>query len=231
MKRLIFLLICLIGFSCGKGGGSNPQPAINPPAKAILSLPAQNEACTTGTVISATESTVSFTWQTAANADSYELSIKNLNTNAVISRTTSSTSENVILARNTPYSWYVTSKSTKITTTAQSDTWKFYNSGPGTVAYAPFPAEILSPTMNQAVTASAGKITLDWNGTDVDNDITTYDIYLGTTSTPALLQSNVTASILSNVSVNNATSYYWKVITKDSKGNTSDSGLYRFSVN
>lgn len=231
MKRLLFPIICFTVLSCGKGGGSAPQPAINPPAKATLSLPAQNEACTTGTIISATESTVSFTWQTAANTDSYELTVKNLNTNAVINRTTSSTAADVILARNTPYSWFVTSKSTKTTTTAQSDTWKFYNSGPGVVAYAPFPAEILSPTMNQAVTASGGKITLDWNGSDVDNDITTYDIYLGTTTTPAVLQSNVTASILTNVSVSSGTSYYWKVVTKDSKGNTSDSGLYRFSVN
>ena len=58
-----------------------------------------------------------------------------------------------------------------------------------------------------------------------------FKVYLGTTNSPSVLQSNQIASVLSNVSVSSATTYYWKVVTKDLKGNTSDSGVYSFTVN
>jgi len=54
---------------------------------------------------------------------------------------------------------------------------------------------------------------------------------LGTTNSPSVLQSNLTTSVLNNVTVNSAVTYYWKVVTKDLKGNTSDSGVYSFTVN
>jgi hypothetical protein len=98
-------------------------------------------------------------------------------------------------------------------------------------SHAPFPAEILSPAIGVNVNSINGKITIDWNGADVENDISSYDVYLGTTATPVLLSSNVTASILNDVNVTANTTYYWKIITKDSKGNTSDSGVYQFKVN
>ncbi|HEY0667793.1 MAG TPA: hypothetical protein VGD22_06430, partial [Sphingobacteriaceae bacterium] len=118
----------------------------------------------------------------------------------------------------------------KSTVTVKSAVWKFYNSGPGVTAYAPFPAEILSPAMGQVVTPISGKITLDWEGSDVDGDIINYDVYIGTGSTPALLKEKLTASVLSDVSVNSNTTYYWKIITRDSKGNTSDTGVHQFKV-
>jgi hypothetical protein len=52
-----------------------------------------------------------------------------------------------------------------------SETWKFYNSGSGTIAYAPFPAEVVSPLMGQNVTASINKIALEWIGSDANNNI------------------------------------------------------------
>jgi hypothetical protein len=85
--------------------------------------------------------------------------------------------------------------------------------------------------MGQSVTATSGKITLDWNGSDADNDISIYDIYLSTSSVPALLKAGEKESILTDVSVSSNTTYYWKVISKDSKGNTSDSGIYQFKIN
>lgn len=229
MKLSHIYIVLLLLVSCSKKKAA--APVILPPAAATLTSPAQNEACNTGTVVSSTESTVLLSWTNAANAESYEISIKNLIANTSITQTSTSNSLLVTLLINTPYSWQVTSKSSKTSVTAKSDIWKFYNSGPGTLSYAPFPAEMISPTYNQAISASAGKITLDWNGTDADNDITVYDVYLGTTNSPALLQANVSSSILSNVAVNTATTYYWKVITKDAKGNSSDSGLYQFTVN
>jgi len=224
-NHLILYLLCLAILSCKK-------PAkIEPPTKAILSLPSNNEACISGTTISATSSAIIFKWAASQNAESYEITIKNLETGVSITQTTTALELPVPLTRNTPYSWFVTAKSSKIATTAVSDVWKFYNAGEALSSYSPFPAEMVSPKMAQRVTAVAGKVTLDWTGVDVDNDISTYDIYFGTTATPVLLKSNQVDSMLSDVAVNANTTYYWKVITRDSKGNTSDSGVYIFYTN
>ncbi len=229
MRLTALYIILLLVISCGKKKAA--APIIPAPSAATLSAPAQNETCNTGIVVSATESTVTLVWNAAANTENYEVSIKNLLNNTTVVQNTTSSMLSVNLLVNTPYSWFVTSKSNKTTATAFSEIWKFYNSGPGILNYAPFPAEIISPTYNQTVSATNGKITLDWNGNDVDNDIATYEVYLGITNNPNLLQANLTASILNDVAVSTATTYYWKVITKDSKGNTSDSGLFKFTVN
>lgn len=221
-NRLILFLLCFAILSCKKAA------KIQPPTKAILALPSNNEACINGTIISATSSAILFKWGASQHAETYEITIKNLETGVSITQTTTALELPVPLTRNTPYSWFVTAKSSKIATTAVSEVWKFYNAGEALSSYSPFPAEMVTPKMAQRVASVAGKITLDWIGSDVDNDISTYDIYLGTTTTPALLKSNQTDSNLPDVAVNAGTTYYWKVITKDSKGNTSDSGVYLF---
>ena len=222
-KHLLLFLLCLAVFSCKK--------TVNPPTKAVLSLPANNEACTTGSPISATLSSIVFKWTASQNAESYTVTIKNLETGVTTTQTTTASELPVTLARNAPYSWFVTAKTSKIATEAVSDTWKFYNVGEAASAFAPFPADMVFPKMAQRITPTAGKINLDWTGSDVDNDILNYDIYLGTSTTPALLKAGQVDSALPDVAVNAGTTYYWKVITKDSKGNTSDSGIYVFYTN
>jgi hypothetical protein len=201
------------------------------PEKSTLVFPAQNQVCTQGAVVSATQSTITFKWNSAANAESYDLNLTNLFTGSTSTQTSNQAQMDITLARNTPYSWSIVSKSSKNTTTAQSDTWKFYNAGPGVVNYAPFPAEAVSPILGQTVTATGGKITLSWTGSDADNDIVSYDVYFGTTTTPALYQANVTAMSVANVTVTSGNTYYWKIITRDAQGNTSDAGIFSFKVN
>jgi hypothetical protein len=229
MRKLFFLLCigCLF-LGCKK---DKKPPVVLSPVKALLVFPAQDALCTQGTVISGTQSTLAFTWSAADNADSYILSLKNLLTGTTATQTASTNHAAITVLRNTPYSWFVTSVSSKTTVTAQSDIWKFYNSGPGVVSYAPFPAELLTPVLGQNVTAVNGKISLDWNGSDVDNDIAGYDVYFGTTAAPSLYQSNLTDTILNNIAVTSGATYYWKIVTRDAKGNTSESAVFQFTVN
>ncbi len=225
-KHLLVFLLCLAVISCKR-----PEKVIDPPTKAVLSLPANNEACTSGTITSPTLSSILFKWTASQNAESYELTIKNLESGVTTTQTTTAAELAVTLTRNMPYSWFVTAKSSKIATTAISDTWKFYNAGEAPSAFAPFPADLTFPKMAQRVTPTAGKITLTWTGGDVDNDILNYDIYLGTTTTPTLIKAAQVGLSLPDVAVNAGTTYYWKVITRDNKGNTSDSGVYVFYTN
>jgi len=227
----LLLLMLLAMISCGKKGETPPPSHNNSPGKANLLFPDQNSVCITGKTVSDTVSTVEFRWSQTAHTDVYELDIKNLLTGGTIIKTPSTNSIYFNLLRGTPYSWFIVSKSNSITDTAKSDVWKFYNSGPGKVSYAPFPAIITSPKYGQVITALGGTVNLTWTGTDVDNDITSYDLYFGTSTTPGLLHAGVTNMFLNGVTVSSGTTYYWKVITTDAAGNTSDSGVYEFEVN
>lgn len=229
MKKQIAVLISglLILTACGGSKKSDPTPS---PQQASLVSPLLNELCNQGAPVSAGESSVTFTWNNGANADSYVLNVKNLLNGAIISQSTTGTSLAVTLAESTPFSWSVTSKSNKSSLTATTDTWKFYNSGPGAVNYAPFPAELVSPALNQSVSSTNGIVTLSWIVTDVDNDALTYNVCLDTSSNPGLLKSGVTASKY-DVPVSSGTTYYWKIIATDAYGNSSESAIARFKVN
>ncbi|MDB5119585.1 MAG: hypothetical protein JWN56_803 [Sphingobacteriales bacterium] len=228
--KCVFTLILFTLVTLGCKKSKSPEPA-STLGNADLVAPASNEACTTGRILSADESAILFKWNSAANAETYELVIKNLKNGTTETHTVSATTLELNLPVNTPFSWYIRSKSAKITATSQSAIWKFYNAGQGLVSYAPFPADKLIPAMKQNVTAVNGKITLGWSGEDVDGDIKGYDIYLGeNAANPVLLQSDIATGSLS-VNVVSNTTYYWKVITKDLKGNQSNSGIYQFTVN
>lgn len=227
MRKLLTVIIIFIILSgCGKSGGNE---ASVDPGRATLLKPAQNELCNQGNVISATQSKVAFEWGASANTTAYEISIKNLEDGSVSTNTVTDTRFEAILKRNAPYSWSVISKSTATAATAKSDIFKFYNSGPAVVNYAPFPAELNYPQFDASIKATSGKVKLIWVGNDVDGDIANYDVYCSTLPTPALVQRNVTAASL-DVDVTTNSTYYWKIITRDSKGNTSDSGVFSFKV-
>jgi len=229
MKQLSIILILVTLLACKKSKKSEPSPS---PANVVLVSPASNSACTVGTVVSATENTVILTWNSSANTESYDVHIKNLITGTVSIKSSTSTQLSVNLIQNTPYLWYVVSKSNQTASTGESEAWKFYNAGAATSSYAPFPAELTIPANEQVITAVAGKTMLDWSGSDVDNDIAGYDVYLGSSATNLVkIKDSIIESAANDVSVSRGDTYYWKVLTKDSKGNTSTSQLYSFKVN
>ena len=229
MRKIIFIIVSFLTIiSCGKKK-SNLVPE---PTAAILVSPANNEACITGITISNTENKITFNWTAGANTDSYLLTVTNLISKAQQTQSNTENTATFTLQQNTPYSWYVTSKSSKSAASTISLTWKFYNSGSGTSSYPPYPAEILNPLMGQFITPVNGKINLQWKGTDADNDIVNYDVYLGTSSNNVTaIKTLHTSTSLADLSVNANTTYYWKVISRDGKGNTSDSGLFEFKTN
>ncbi|RRN78150.1 hypothetical protein EIM50_16005 [Pseudoxanthomonas sp. SGD-10] len=232
MKSLFYitLLAVIVSSACKKSKDEgNIDPQKNEPQKAVLVSPVKDEACLDGTSVSDNQSKVNFSWRSAQNSDSYELVVKNLLNNQVVREQVSGLNKELTLAKNTPYSWYIVSKANGSDKVAESEVWRFYNAGLGISQYAPFPAQIISPAIGQVLPSNQNKITLQWSGKDVDNDITGYDVYIGTTPQLELTKSNVTNSSF-EVSVQPNTVYRWKVITKDSKGNTSDSGIYQFTV-
>ena len=120
MKQLIIAILCISLFACKKDKKNPPVPQ-----QAVLISPAANEACTQGTIISPTISSVTLKWNTAANADKYEVIIKNLLTQAETKQTATATELVVNLASNTPFSWKVISMSAASAEVSTSETRKF----------------------------------------------------------------------------------------------------------
>jgi hypothetical protein len=231
LLSIIALGLLMAGCSGSKKSG-NITPLPPGPKAATLIFPAENAVCVSGAVISAAQSTIQFQWNNGANADSYILVTKNLLTGDTLATSAGSNSADVTVGRNTPYSWYIVSKSNQSSSTVKSDTWRFYNSGAGITTYAPFPADNLTPATGHAVTVPAsGKISLSWHGSSVDNDIVDYDIYFGTAPSPPLYQSHNTSQNISNVTTSSKTTFYWKIVTRDSNNNTSTSDVAEFTTN
>jgi len=234
MSKYIYsiILLCVVLIqACGKKSPVEEPGKPLPPGQAVLTFPEKNSACTTGDILSDEKSSIVFRWQASANADSYLIGITNLLTQTTHYKKTEGVQLKDTLLRNTPYAWFVISKSKALADTAKSELWKFYNAGPGTIVYAPFPAEIISPALNQTVNAIGGTVNLVWKGSSIEQTIKNYDLYFGTTNTPALFKTSITDMFAKDIAVTPGTTYYWKIITNDQTGNTSDSGLYTFKVN
>ncbi len=227
----LIAILALLMISCGGSGDPDPEPeppAIIPPSAATLIFPDNNTECNEGTVINETQSSVTFQWQEAQNADSYQLNIRNLDNNNTARTDANTNSATLILLRGVPYEWFVVSRANGTNETATSATWRFYNQGPGVENYAPFPAEAVSPERGSTVT-DTGTTDLVWAGSDVDNDLADYEVFFGTD--PGTLASlGTTVESTFEVSLAAGTVYYWRILSRDSQGNTSQSEIFDFRV-
>ncbi len=221
----LLALVAATAVSCGDSdSGGNGGGA---PAASILIAPINNAECNTGTPVSSAQTSVTFEWNPAQNADGYFLYVKNLLTGSTAQYNAGEAlTYNVTLLRATPYSWYVSSRR-EGQSSVSSQTWKFYNAGDAITNYAPFPAELVAPAMSSIVTGSS--VTLQWTASDVENDIVDYKVYFGTTANPTALLATVTQT-QTNAAVSAGNNYYWKVVTTDAQGNSSTSQTFQFKV-
>ncbi len=226
----VFIFLGLVSCSGGSDDPTPIVPAVIPdPVAAILTFPEKDKECTQGSVKSDTQSDLTFEWNVSKNTDSYEVNLRNLNTNT--STKTNSTTNKVTLTilRGTPYEWFVVSKASKTAVTKTSVKWKFYNEGPGIENYAPFPADAVSPKRGTQV-ENASTISLQWSGSDADSDIKDYEVFLGTVTPPATSLGVTTETSINASSITANTVYYWTVKTTDQKNNTSTSEVFEFKV-
>jgi len=225
MRTIILLLFGVLLIGCKKK--SDPKP----PEIATLVFPNKNSECTTGIDLNQTTSEVEFKWMASDYTETYELRVTNLNTNVTQTISTAAISAKLPIAKGEPFSWFVRSKNTKVTQATASETWRFYNAGFQTT-YAPFPADAIEPKNGTSIFKDINnEVTLEWNGADIENDIDGYELYFSITTPPETLIASPSFDVNSEkVSVTSNTDYYWKVITNDSEGNSSDSGIFVFKV-
>ena len=228
VKKIIFMVIIALGITCsGDDGEEIIEPIINPTA-VTLNFPLNNTECNEGRIISETISEVIFKWTVSSKNNSYTVSLKNLETNTLKNYNTSSDELAISILRGIPYSWSVVSKVAGNSKTAESSIWKFYNAGIPQESHPPFPAEAVSPAVGSTI--ESGTITIQWEGSDVDDDIASYKILLDNSETPTTSIGTTTSNSI-NVEVESGKIYYWKVISTDANGNASDSEIFQFKAN
>jgi len=224
MKKycLLFLLILV---SCKKEVIPDPEPA-------ILLGPQNNNNCNTAIVVNDQQSQVNFSWQEAQHTDEYELVVRDLLTNTDTKKNSIRLFTSMVLERGKQYSWWVNSLSDQKETVGKSEIWTFYLEGLQNSSHFPFPANLISPENNAQVSLENGAFTLRWEGVDLDDDIISYDIYIGTD--PDELQLRVENHTINSISANLMADqiYYWKVTTRDDEGNVSNSlvGSFRTTL-
>lgn len=96
------------------------------------------------------------------------------------------------------------------------------------LSYPPFSPQDPSPPTN--ATGQPVNITLSWKGNDPEGDPLLFDVYLGTTTSPPLVASNVPVMYYAPATLNFSTVYYWKVVAKDDHGGVTSGALWKFTT-
>ena len=126
--------------------------------------------------------------------------------------------------RGKTYSWKVTAVNEfgKETT---SETYSFTtqsNRAPNTPS---------NPSPSNNVTNQPLTMTLSWDCSDPDGDILTYDVYFGTSSNPTTkVSTGQSGKSINRSNLSYGTTFYWKVVAKDSKGATTEGPEWRFTT-
>ncbi|MEK9604409.1 MAG: hypothetical protein VW127_08300 [Flavobacteriaceae bacterium] len=224
MKKYLFVVLSL-SLACKK-------EVIPDPEAAVLIAPENNNNCSTAIVISDQQSQVNFSWEEALHTNEYELVVRDILTNMDQKKLTLRLLSSVVLNRGKQYAWWVNSKSDQTETITKSQVRTFYLEGVQTSRHFPFPAKLISPENNAQVSLVEGELSLSWEGSDLDNDIASYDVYLGLDIDDLNLVAEDLTVTSVRASLNENEYYYWRILTRDEKGNISHSpvGFFRTSL-
>ena len=222
MKKY-FLIFLMLSVACKK-------EAIPDPESAVLLSPENNNNCNTAIRISDLQSQVNFSWEEALHTDEYELVIRDVLTNVDQKKETLRLFASVILDRGRQYAWWVNTKSEQIEAVSKSEVWSFYLEGLQTSSHFPFPAKLLSPENNSQVGLVDGELTLRWEVVDLDDDVESFDVYVGDDLDELSLIAENLTSVSISVTLNPNQYYYWKVVTIDREGNISHSPVEVFKT-
>jgi hypothetical protein len=93
------------------------------------------------------------------------------------------------------------------------------------------PAAPSNPNPSTGAVSQSISPTLSWTCSDPDGDAITYDVYFGTATDPTTtISTNQTATSISRTGLAYSTTYYWKILAKDSKGASATSPIWSFTT-
>lgn len=222
--------ILILNFSCDK------EKQNSPPLPATLIQPVNGNNCTSSVIISQTQSSVSFSWNSDSNTDYYSFNLLNLNSREnFIETNISSNTTTKRITRGYPYEWFVESFSNSFPDEKKvSAKWQFYLPLDENFNSPPFPANLLSPISGSSIKISANNsiVNLEWLSTDPDSDSLTYSLYfdeIDGKQPPKEIHKSLSLTNI-DVDVEIGKIYYWRILTIDSENNASYSQISSFRV-
>lgn len=218
------LIVILLSLGC-----SNSEPSNSAPTIPLLVFPSNGQLCISNTL--------NFQWKAATDADkdpiTYQLQIATDNqfTQIVNDSELPSLVKSLTLDKGKAYYWRVKAMDSNTLSSNYSGVFSFYTEGTALSNHLPFLPQLVAPIMDALVTGTAAE--LQWTALDVDNqDVLSYDIYLGTNSTPTTkVGNNIGATSLQVSTLQTATIYYWKVVVKDNHGGETIGPVWSFKTN
>jgi len=93
------------------------------------------------------------------------------------------------------------------------------------------PGEPSDPVPADQATDYTTACTLSWQCVDPESDSLTYDVYFGTTETPPLVAGNIKGAEYLCLPLEYGTTYYWKVVAKDTYDHVVAGPVWSFTTN
>lgn len=231
MKKYIILYAYL--FLLGACAGSSEIDPVPTPAPQTNNAPSVPSLTAPSNGLLCTENPLDFSWNASTDPEgdgiSYYIQVA---TNNAFSEnlqvlSISSTTTHFTLKKGVAYYWRVNAKDAKNKSSNYSPVWKFYSEGEGVSNHLPYAAGLLSPSLNSTIADAS--TTLKWSSSDVDNDPLVYDIYVGNENPPPLVLENSNSSSY-DLSLTDATTYYWKIVVKDDAGGITVGQIWSFKT-
>ncbi|WP_163517683.1 SusE domain-containing protein [Gelidibacter japonicus] len=228
MKKIAFsILFCTIFLGCSTGGDSDPDlPKNIAPTIPTLSSPSNTLLCV--------NNILEFKWEASSDGNgdaiTYKIEISKDNQFTSISKTAtvSGTTMTFTLERGVAYYWRVEAIDSKNESSGFSKVFSLYTEGDGATNYLPYAPQLIKPELSASIEVTTA--TLEWLGSDVDDDPLTYDIYFDENNPPTTLVSENQVVQTFEVLLAPNKTYYWKVIVKDNKEGRTIGQVWNFST-
>ena len=227
--RFFYFIISLILISCS---GDSPDE-IPEPEKPLNKAPSSPNLISPQNNLACTYSTMNFEWEPSTDPEgtkvNYELEVSYRQDFEELHKftSTSNTSVSLSLEKGSTYYWRVFSRDMEGAKSDPFEVRSFYTEPDLTYNSIPQNPNSEKPENNSTVDITTSL--LEWTSTDEDGDSLKFDVYFGTTIPPPLVREDMEASSL-EVDLSEETSYYWKIVAKDSKGAKAIGPIWNFSI-
>tara|TARA_R110001632_G_scaffold67516_4_gene158524 strand:- start:933 stop:1592 length:660 start_codon:yes stop_codon:yes gene_type:complete len=217
MKKIQILAIAIS--VCTLLGCEGKFEITNSLEPATLLEPLNNERCF-GTQLDEGKIRVAFDWEDLDQITEYTINYEDAVTGLSNSLTTQESFISIDLEPGTLYTWNVVVSDAFGNSAKSEEDFNFYTEGLSEANHVPFPASISFEENGNS------NITINWEGSDLDNDIDYYQVFFSRENPPSQIIDNTSENSLS-VDVVSGSTYYLNIITFDENGNFSESRSFK----
>ncbi|NJB72629.1 hypothetical protein GGR42_003120 [Saonia flava] len=242
MKKIYYLVLCFLVLACSKGDRTDsltpePEEEINEennessenenfaPTVPSLVFPEKDQLCL--------KQEITFNWSEAVDPEggplTYQMQISTNRafTEFVENQVLDETSIMLVMEDGQDYYWRVLAIDEQGVKGDFSNSSAFYVEGIPIINHIPFNPSLYSPKQNSTVNSE--NVILEWDTSDLDGDLLSYDIYLGADTPPELYETGRNSKSI-ELSLEPNQTYYWQIHVSDGQS-TSIGDIWSFRTN